>query len=173
MATRKSCLIAAAFLLIGCVHKFQVPPPAEVVAIPTGASVYVALVPDGRDDRPRTYEGSGKQATDAIVEALRRRGFQLYFGQAHESLDGSIQTARANRVRYVVYPRIVLWEDRLTEWSGLPDKLALAIRVVDAGTGKTIDSRRVKASSRWLTMGGDHPQDLLPELVSDWADGFM
>ena len=156
----------------GCVHRYAVAEPKGSPALRSGASVYVALAADGRDDRPRTYAGSGKWTTDAIVEALRLRGFRLVFGTAPESIKRAIATGRANHTSYVVYPHINRWEDRATEWSGRPDSLMLSIRVLELSTGKAVDFRTLEAKSRWATLGGDHPQDLLPELISRWASGL-
>lgn len=64
---------------------------------------------------------------------------------------------------YVRQPVILNWEDRATEWSGIPDKITLKLAVYEVQSGKLITSTVTSASSKWATFGGDHPQDLLPE----------
>ena len=36
-------------------------------------------------------------------------------------------------------------------------------------TGATIDSSEISGKSSWATLGGDHPQDLLPDPLALWA----
>jgi hypothetical protein len=64
---------------------------------------------------------------------------------------------------------ILHWEDRATEWSGIPDKVEIRIDVIESARGDTIDSAIVKRKSGLATFGGDHPQDLLPKPVEDYV----
>jgi hypothetical protein len=87
--------------------------------------------------------------------------------------DGSSELiARAAQVGagFAVDCQIVHWSDRVTEWSGIPDRITLDLSVYDVATGAALNRQQVRASSRWATLGGDHPQDLLPELTRRWAE---
>jgi hypothetical protein len=38
--------------------------------------------------------------------------------------------AKENNYGYLVFPTILEWEDRATEWSGIPDKASIKIAMV-------------------------------------------
>jgi len=78
--------------------------------------------------------------------------------------------AAAADAEFFVYPQIVHWSDRATEWSGIPDRITLNMTIYDVTTGTVLNRQEIKASSRWATFGGDHPQELLPELMRRWAE---
>jgi hypothetical protein len=62
------------------------------------------------------------------------------------------------------------WEDRATEWSGIPDKITIKYSVYEVETGKPLASSITAASSKWGTLGGDHPQELLPVPTQQFVD---
>jgi hypothetical protein len=73
---------------------------------------------------------------------------------------------------YYVEPDILHWEDRATEWSGIPDRIEIKISVYDAISGAELASSIVSGKSKWGTFGGDHPQDLLPEPVNKYVESL-
>lgn len=87
-----------------------------------------------------------------------------------ESLDSARRKAVAANVAYVFEPTILNWEDRATEWSGLPDRITVRTVIWNAKTGSEVASTLARASSKWATFGGDHPQDLLPDLMANFVD---
>lgn len=115
------------------------------------------------------YHGSGKTTTQIVVMA-----FSLYANRvegAHEYTDyeKSLKMADKLGAKYLVFPTILKWEDRATEWSAIPDRASIKISVVDVETKKTLDSVVIKGKSGLATFGGDRPQDLLPEPVKQYV----
>ncbi len=158
-------------LLAGCVHKYAVPAPASMGdCVPANAIVYVATPPNGKDDRNRTYEKSGSWTSAAIAQALADRGVRASVGTLAGNLKSALENASAEGAEFTVFPRIVHWSDRATEWSGIPDRLTLRVVFAEVEGGRIRDDREIRASSRWLTFGGDHPQELLPALAGQWAE---
>ena len=158
-------------LMASCVHKYAVPPLPEADALlPAESSVYVTTPRDGQDDRPRTYVGSGEWTRSAITAALRGRGMQVTEGGPADGSSELIARAAQVGAGFAVDCQIVHWSDRVTEWSGIPDRITLDLSVYDVATGAALNRQQVRASSRWATLGGDHPQDLLPELTRRWAE---
>lgn len=49
----------------------------------------------------------------------------------------------------------------------IPDKVEVNVEVVNVRTGDVISSGVIKGRSGLATLGGDHPQDLLPEPVAE------
>ncbi len=85
--------------------------------------------------------------------------------EATQSFAEARDTALSDNWEYLVYPTILHWEDRATEWSAIPDKVEVKIEVVEAATDRSIASAVIKGNSGLAAFGGDHPQDLLPEPI--------
>ncbi len=169
---RRAVSVAATVGLVaftGCTHKYAVPPPWRPVDADSGVGIYVALAEDGRDDGGRVYDQSGRWTSDALANALAGYSASVQRGVRLETVDEARARAAAERSAILVYPKIEHWSDRATEWSGVPDRITLRIRVLSVDAGSELDDRRIRASSRWATFGGDHPQELLPELTERWA----
>jgi hypothetical protein len=77
--------------------------------------------------------------------------------------------AKQANYKYLVYPTILEWEDRATEWSMLPDRASINVDIVDVTDGRTIESVVINDKSGIATLGGDHPQDLLPIPVEEFV----
>jgi hypothetical protein len=73
---------------------------------------------------------------------------------------------------YYVVPQILHWEDRATQWSGRPDQIEIKITVYDAETSNIVASTRISGESKWATLGGDHPEDLLAEPVGAYISSL-
>ena len=157
-------------LLVSCVHKYAVPAtPNSQALLPASATIYVVEPRDGRDDRPRTYGGSGGWTQSAVANALRDRGMRIILGGTVSKISQAVAAAGVAGADFLVYPEIVHWSDRVTEWSGIPDRITLNVEIYEIATGTVLNRQEIKASSRWATFGGDHPHELLPELTRRWA----
>jgi hypothetical protein len=129
--------------------------------------VYVAVPENGRL-QDKLYEKSGGQTADAIVVAIRQHEQNVVRGTAPESVADALAHARAGNLACVVYPTILHWEDRATEWSTMPDRIEIQLDILDAATGATLDSDTLTGTSKFWTWGGDHPQDLLAEPLTGY-----
>lgn len=162
-----------ALSLAGCGSKSIV--RSESQAAPTldaNSGAYVSLPEDGYSGG-KLYAGSGKMTALSLAAALGARVARVEHAESQANLDASSTTARGANCRYLFIPSIVAWEDRATEWSGRPDRLEILLKVYDlAGTGRErlIDTATLKGSSTFFTFGGDHPQDMLPGLFTNYAN---
>ena len=89
--------------------------------------------------------------------------------QSYQSFDDALKFTRDNGYKYLVYPTILHWEDRATEWSAIPDRVEVKIDIIESTTAKLLDSVVIKGKSGLATFGGDHPQDLLPKPVGEFV----
>lgn len=81
-------------------------------------------------------------------------------------------TDGGDRYGYFAVPQILHWEDRNTEWSGIPDRMEIKVTIFDAQTQNAIASTVITGKSKWMTLGGDHPQDLLPVPLTDYVSSL-
>lgn len=131
-------------------------------------SVYVAIPTDGSYEAI-TYTGSGALTAQVVQDRFARRLRRVRVGRVQETFEDALKRASADGFSVLVYPSILHWEDRATEWSGLPDNVAVKLDLVEVPSGRPVTSAMITGKSGWATLGGDHPQDLLPKPVEDFV----
>lgn len=132
------------------------------------ASAYVGLPNDGRYGQT-AYPGSGALTAQAVAAAFSPYLSKVTVGVKIEDFDAARKSAQAGKYTYLLYPDILHWEDRATEWSARPDQASVKISVVRTDTGAVLDSAVVGGKSGIATFGGDRPEQLLPKPLSDYA----
>jgi Domain of unknown function (DUF4823) len=158
-----------ALMIGGCADTHElIRNQAAVAPLSRQASAYVAVPADGSYG-DRVYQGSGQQTAQAVADAFAPYLRQISVAETHESLEDAERSASDRDLDYVLYPEILHWEDRATEWSGKPDLISVRISVVQAESGTVLDSSIIKGKSKWATWGGDHPQDLLPPALEEYS----
>jgi Domain of unknown function (DUF4823) len=169
--------LATILLLIaitGCTSKYRVDSyESPTTRLDEQASFYVVLPKDGQYEG-QVYQGSGISTASAVATALLVHVDKVVTGTVSgEDFEPALATARERRLSHVVNIIILHWEDRATEWSGITDKITLKLAVYDTQLGTPVSSTVTSASSKWGTMGGDHPQDLLPEPTKTFVDALF
>jgi hypothetical protein len=161
-------------LVVGCADSHQVKPDAKYgeIKLASDGMAYVALPLDGRYGHI-DYAGSGAMVAQMLQAALLDHLTQVDVGVVRETFPQARRFARNNGYAYLFFTTITHWEDRATEWSSIPDRVALKVFVVDAATEKTISSVSIEGASGLATMGGDHPQDLLPEPIREYVGSLF
>ena len=70
---------------------------------------------------------------------------------------------------YFVVPQVLHWEDRATEWSGKKDRIEIKLTVYRAVDSIELSNQLISRKSKWATFGGDHPEDLLEEPLTQYV----
>jgi Domain of unknown function (DUF4823) len=153
-------LSAVALLCGGCAHTYTITSISRSGVLRANASALVALPEDGHFEK-NSYPGSGRTTGLAVSAAFARHLQRVDSTPETAALAVQLDKARAAKSDYLIVPTVVHWEDRATEWSGRPDRIEIEIRTVDAPSGETLALGSVKGKSKWATLGGDSPEDLL------------
>ena len=163
-------IILSALLIASCAdtHKVIRTDAAPGLRLKPTSTVYIAVPVDGVYGA-NTYRGSGQNTAQIIHSAFAKRSRSTKVGRSAQSYEEAKGAALSENWEYLVYPTILHWEDRATEWSAIPDKVEVKIEVVEIATGHSVVSAVVKGSSGIATLGGDHQQDLLPEPVEEFV----
>ncbi len=158
-------------VLTGCVSKYRIDSyDAPSNHLSRQASFYVVLPTNGQYGET-VYENSGREAAQAVSAALQAHVDKVVTGATPgQELEAALGEAKQRGLTHVFRTTILNWEDRATEWSGIPDKITLKMAVYEVETGRVLSSTVSSASSKWGTFGGDHPQDLLPEPTKRFID---
>jgi len=158
--------MAFAVLATGCqttsVSRLSPPPTKKMER---NAKVYIAVPRDGSYEEHQ-YEGSGEHVADALDDAFAAYTSNAVIGKQLNSTADAIAAAESKGSQYAVVSRIEHWEDRATEWSGIPDRIEVVVEVVAVPDGTQIEKAQITGRSSEFTFGGDHPQDLLKEPIT-------
>lgn len=166
-------ILGIVVFLTGCADSHQLLRTGSAsVKLDVSKSVYISIPRDGKYGHIN-YQGSGVNASQIILMAFSKHSNVVETGHQYQSYENALAYALKNKFDYLVYPTILEWEDRATEWSAIPDKASIKIAIINCETGNTVDSAIIKGKSGLATFGGDHPQDLLPKPVGEYIDALF
>lgn len=163
--------LSAALLLGACASTYQneVITPANA-KLQRGQAVLIATPKNGAYDR-KEYSASGQQTASVVRSAFARFSDRVVVSPRCADLT-CLQQESSGRYAYLIVPEILHWEDRNTEWSGIPDRVEVKLVIVDSRSNAELASIVISGKSKWATFGGDHPQDLLPEPIKRYVEGL-
>jgi hypothetical protein len=166
--TLVACLLAACKTTYTEKNLTNEPPPM----LKSTSRIYVAI-PFDATFKETVAQESGKMTAQAFQAAFLRYTRSVYISKFPESVTEALESARRANLEYVVYPSIVRWEDRATEWSGRRDRLTLKVDLIDLNTGTIAFSREVEATGKWMTDGGETPRDLLTGPAEQYVNALF
>lgn len=147
-------------------NEFQKPK----VQLDRNSGVLISTPKNGFYDQTE-YESSGRMTANEIRRAFSKNSRKVSITTDCEG-ESCLDTIDSSAYGYYIQPIILHWEDRATEWSGIPDKLEIQIIIFDIKTKKEIANTTFSGKSKWVTLGGDHPQDLLAEPVNKYVESL-
>lgn len=160
-------------VLAGCADSHDWTPQQNGSArIATSDRVLVSTPADGEYGN-HVYRSSGRNTAKIIYDAVSTKSRYVRIGGVAENFEDAVRQAQRADQDVLIFPTILHWEDRATEWSMNPDKVEIKVDVVNIRTGDVISSGVIKGSSGLATFGGDHPQDLLPEPVAEFVSSLF
>jgi len=165
--------VVSALLLASCADTNEVVrlDTSSDVRLDVASTIYIAVPADGVYGA-NTYRGSGQNTAQIINSAFAKRSRLTEVGRCPQSFSEARDAALSDNWQYFVYPTILHWEDRATEWSAIPDKVEVKIEVVETATNRSLASAVIKGKSGLATFGGDRPQDLLPEPIEEFVSSL-
>jgi hypothetical protein len=166
-----SGLASVLLSMAGCASTYkQSDIQSPSVHLDSSMSVLISVPPDGWYEDIE-YRNSGRMTVNAIAAAFSRHANKVDITSDCHG-DECLSTSQKESYGYYVEPNILLWEERATEWSGRPDQIEIQLVVYDVATEEVLASSSYSGKSKWLTLGGDHPQDLLPEPTGQYVDSL-
>ena len=165
--TRVLILIVSIVALSGCASQYQIQPlsgSGHAVALNRQGAVYITIPADGRYQDIH-YPGSGQLVAQVLAMEFSRYSRTVQTAPSQLS-DGGMSEARRAGSDYLVVPMITHWEQRATEWSGLPSRVALRITVWDVASGKQLLSEGIVARTSRVTLTSTSPDELLKKPIA-------
>jgi len=172
---RKSVFLALCVVaLFGCHAKYQVNNLAasEIGRLDRRKAVYIAI-PIDASYGSKKYAGSGQIVTQELANAFSRAAARVQIAEKSMATTEEVVAAAARAdAGYAVIPTIAHWEQRATEWSGRPSRMAIRVVVLDAATGKQVSSTAVEGRSRIFSFTSTSPESLLKEPLATYVSGI-
>ncbi|MGH8696177.1 MAG: DUF4823 domain-containing protein, partial [Burkholderiales bacterium] len=156
-------LCSVLLLLAGCRASYQLDNlsgTAGNARLDRQKAVYVAVPRDGSYES-KPYVGSGQIVAQAVGAAFARSAPQVHVAETQGTTEEALASARKLGAGYVVVPTIAHWEQRATEWSGRPSRMAIRMTILDAATGNQISATSIEGRSRIVSFTSTSPESLL------------
>lgn len=168
-----AAIVFVMMFLGGCADSHQLIKSNEsaVTRLSPSDAIFIGVPEDGVYGTS-VYRGSGQNTAQILYSAFAKHTGSVKVGNSRQTFDEALFSTRAAGHKYLLFPTILHWEDRATEWSSIPDKVELKLDLVDVASGNSIIFVIVKAVSGIATLGGDHPQDLLPIPVDEFVSSL-
>ncbi|MCC4834970.1 DUF4823 domain-containing protein [Shewanella sp. 10N.7] len=147
-------------------NEFQSPE----VKLDRSVAVLISTPENGWYDQTE-YRNSGRMTANAVRSAFSKSASKVTITTDCKGQE-CLESIDPNTYGYFVQPIILHWEDRATEWSGKSDKVEIQIITYDSKSKKEIGNTTYTGKSKWLTFGGDHPQDLLEEPTHKYVESL-
>lgn len=164
-------ILIATIVFSGCAAKYE----NANLLIPnkklSKESRVIIATPENGFYQTTEYRSSGKMTALAVKSAFSKHTSNTKVANDCKTLE-CLKEKYPSNFNYYVVPEILHWEERATEWSGLPDRITVQISIYEHGTWNEISSTHITGKSKWATLGGDHPQDLLPKPLNDYVSNL-
>lgn len=158
-------------MISGCASTYKqsdlTEPSAKLVK---GKSVVIATPTNGSFGN-KEYSASGKMTALAVRAAFARYSNAITVSADCKELK-CLKGSEPSNYDYYAIPEILHWEDRATEWSGIPDRIEVKLSIYESQSWSEVASTLISGKSKWATFGGDHPQDLLPEPLKRYIESL-
>ncbi len=133
--------------------------------------VYLTVPADGAYG-PKTYPGSGQTVTQVVAAAFSRSASQVHIAEKQLTKEEAVAAAKQLNAGYVVILVITHWEQRATEWSGIPSRMAIRMSIFDTATGNQVFSTGIEGRSRIVSWITTSPESLLKDPVANYVNGL-
>lgn len=171
---RVPSLLLATLLVTGCSASYQInnlSGAAQTSRLDRQKPVYVTIPQDGAY-QSKPYLGSGQLVAQTVAAAFARTAAQVHIAEKTLSNEEVIAAAQKLGAGYVVVPTIAHWEQRSTEWSGRPSKMAIRVTILDAKTGIQLSSTSIEGRSRIVSLTSTSPESLLKDPLAQYVGGL-
>ena len=130
------------------------------------------------------------QVADLLTSEISRQFPRVMRAVGTESLFDARQSALSNRIDFVVYPRVYLWEDTIGTWTEManalryrkPDRMddsfgldraRLQLTLMDVTSGRILDVVSIDTRAGLLGLYEEPPERLLVSAVGQYVDSLV
>lgn len=153
--------------------------------LPANASFYIA-----RSQHISSVSPEHANTLTSLLESAVSNSFNgVRVGLFPESPAYALSSAKRAGSNYVIYPRLLRWDDRHGTWTeiltslredtneeivasfGL-DQALVQLIILDTTSGKQVDIARIESGSGWLSLYDDRPETILLPGLLEYFDSL-
>jgi len=166
----------------GLIDRQQIKRSGQWVLAPE-SSFYIGVNPDINQVSAELSD----HVSRVLETAAKSQFFQVKRGDESETYRHAATNASRRGYRYLVYPEILVWDNRIGSWTELAqvlktensqgivdnfgrDHVRLQINLSESSSRRLVDLAFVEAESGLLTIYGNDPQKLLQGVVSEYFE---
>jgi hypothetical protein len=166
--------VVIALMFVGCADSNKII-RSNNITIPTFTSkdkIYIGINRDGVYG-DEAYPGSGLTLSQLLLSSFSKHIRRVEMGKGFQQYDDALLTSRTNGYNVLIYPTILHWENHLTEWNGIPDKVKVKVDVIGTEKDDLLYYIIIEGKSGLATFGGDQPQDLLVKTIDEFVSSLF
>jgi hypothetical protein len=167
---RVAFLVIIVAMISGCASTKQTNLAEPTSKLLKGKRVVISTPANGSYGS-NEYSTSGKMTAFAVRAAFARFTNTITVSTDCKELE-CLKRNNSSTFDYYVIPEILQWEDRATEWSGIPDRIEVKLSIYEVESWKELASTIISGKSKLMTLGGDHPQDILPKPLNKYVESL-
>lgn len=150
------------------------------------SSFYVAVNPELAEISPEL----AMELSSMLKLSVDGRFAQSRAATEAESVDLAVANAQLRGIDYILYPRVLVWDDNISTWTHLGqtlrdkntqqiitsfglDKVSLQLMIMESSTRRLVDLARLDAEGGLLTLYEDKPSWLIKPAVDDYFDTLV
>lgn len=139
---------------------------------------------------PNTEQRVLNVVSDVVADQISIRFPRVMRAQAPQSMFDARMSAIGSGIDYVVYPRVLVWQDTAGTWTELADALRyrhpasvedgfgldrtrLQLTLMESGSGRIIDVILLESRAGIVTLYEETPQRLLVAAVGRYVDSLL
>jgi hypothetical protein len=174
ISCRLAFLMVIALLQVGCADSNKIirPDNKEMPTFMSKEKIYIAINRDGVYG-DEAYPGSGLTLSQLLLSSFSKHIRRVEMGKVYQQYDDALLTSRSNGFNILIYPTILHWENHLTEWNGIPDKVKVKVDVIGTEKDDLLYNIIIEGKSGLATFGGDQPQDLLVKPIDEFVSSMF
>jgi len=156
----------------------------------SGLEQYPLLLPTTPNDIPLAQLAPDDSLSALLTGEVRRQFPRVLRAERSETLFDARQSATRNRIDFVIYPRVLLWEDTVGTWAEIADTLRYRTRkevqeafgldrariqltVLDTTTGRIVDVVSIETRAGALGLYEESPDRLLVAALGRYVDSLV
>ncbi|MCP5058654.1 MAG: DUF4823 domain-containing protein [bacterium] len=138
-------------------YEFRSNVAAGPQGFPRSGSFYVALAEDGFHGN-RKYAGSGTTMTLALTRHLSTFASEAEAAIEKATVDEARWTANEHGHRYLVWPEILNWEDRASQWGFRSDRVSVRVVLIEVSSDRVYSDEVLSVTQGVFTTSplGEH-----------------
>jgi hypothetical protein len=169
----KILALVCALCLAACASTVKTLPVASSQVIFSASDSFFVACSNNGMYNSREYPYSAAEVSNAVYNILLRHSDYVQKSDTIASRENALKDAKSKNLKYLVGIQILQWEDRVSSWLGVPDKVEIKLSIIDCADGKIVHSAVIEGEGPKYAFGNDYPQDMLGDAAGKYFEALF